>query len=617
MRLSTSNQERCQPRPRGDQTAANRTAAEFSRRRLFLSAAAAGLAACGPGTSAERKPNVVLLITDDQGYGDLGCHGNSMIRTPHLDALYSESVRFTDFHVDPLCAPTRAALMTGRYAYRAGVTAAFAGRSILRRDETTMAEIFRANGYRTGLFGKWHLGDNYAFRPNERGFDETVAAWSGGVTQAADAWGNDYFDDVYSRNNVPEKFEGYCTDVFFREGLNFAEESGDQPFFLFLPLNAPHSPYLVDRKYSEPYEERGISPTRAAFYGMIENIDENVGRLRARLDELGLSENTIFIFMTDNGTSAGYRRRADEGDPPSLNAGMRGIKGSHYDGGHRVPFFIRWPAGGIGGGVDVDRLTAHIDLLPTLIELADLEPPQPIAFDGVSLGPLLEGRPGFPEERFHFTQHQQFHVDGAWQMDQPRPWLRSAVMTDGLRLVNGEELYDLASDPGQQRDLALERPDEVARMRSAYEKWWAEVSGPATEYVEIPIGDPEGENPTRLTSFDWRPNGGPPNQAVMQRPLEESGIWAANGFWAIDVVQAGRYRITLRERPPEANYALPGIRAHLKVGDLEQQQPIEAGAREAHFELELPAGSTRLQSRLDQSDGSSRGAYFVYVEWLG
>ena len=295
MRVSTSGPKRCQPRPGGDQTAANRTAGELSRRRLFLSAAAAGLAACGPGTSPERRPNVILLITDDQGYGDLGCHGNSMIRTPHIDRLHSESVRFTDFHVDPLCAPTRAALMTGRYAYRAGVTAAFAGRSILRRDETTMAEIFRANGYRTGLFGKWHLGDNYPFRPNERVSTRPSRLERRRQPKRPTPGATTTSTTSTRATNVPEKIRGLLHGCLLPEGLKFAEESGDQPFFLFLPLNAPHSPYLVDPKYSRPYEEQGIPPTRAAFYGMIENIDENVGRLRARLDELGLSENTIFI----------------------------------------------------------------------------------------------------------------------------------------------------------------------------------------------------------------------------------------------------------------------------------------------------------------------------------
>ena len=335
-----------------------------------IGSALGGIHACGG--AARGKPNVVLVITDDQGYGDLACHGNPVIETPHLDQLHSESTRFTNFHVDPLCAPTRAGLLTGRYAYRTGVTAAFGGRSILRRGEVTMADIFRNNGYRTGQFGKWHLGDNYPYRPNERGFDESVTCWSGGVTQAADYWGNDYFDDTYYRNNQPEKFSGYCTDVYFNEAIRFVEENRQQPFFLYLPTNAPHAPYFVDRKYSKPYLDRGVAPQMAAFYGMITNLDENVGRLRAKLSELELEENTIFIFMTDNGTAAGVLTPKEQSDWKGFNAGMRERKGSQYDGGHRVPFFIRWPAGGIDGPKDVGRLAAHIDVLPTLIQLVGL-----------------------------------------------------------------------------------------------------------------------------------------------------------------------------------------------------------------------------------------------------
>lgn len=197
-------------------------------RRSFLGAPAAALAS-GCSSFRARPPNVVIVITDDQGYGDLACHGNPWLRTPNLDLFHDDSVRLTDFHVDPLCAPTRAALLTGRYAFRTGVTAAYAGRSILRRDEVTLADVLAAAGYRTGLFGKWHLGDNWPYRPNERGFDETVVCWSGGVTQAADWWGNDYFDDIYYRNNDPERFEGYCTDVFFDEGLRFIERNASGP----------------------------------------------------------------------------------------------------------------------------------------------------------------------------------------------------------------------------------------------------------------------------------------------------------------------------------------------------------------------------------------------------
>ncbi len=549
------------------------------------------------------RPNIVIVITDDQGYGDLACHGNPVLRTPNLDRFHDESVRFTDFHVDPLCAPTRAALLTGRYAYRTGVTAAYAGRSILRRDEVTVAEIFSDAGYRTGLFGKWHLGDNWPYRPNERGFDDTVACWSGGVTQAADWWGNDYFDDTYYRNNVPEQFTGYCTDVFFDEGLRFIEENAQRPFFLLLPTNAPHAPYWVDEKYSRPYAEMGIDEPRASFYGMIENIDDNFARLRAKLSELGVEDHTILIFMTDNGSAAGWR--------DGHNSGMRAGKGSNYDGGHRVPLFIRWPDGGILGGSDHDGLAAHIDIVPTLIDLTGVEAPE-LGFDGISLAPLLREQEGFPEDRTHFIQHQQVRRDGELQMESPRPFYHSAVLTNRWRLVGGDELYDIKEDGGQERNVSSEHPEVVARLRSEYEQWWVDVTRRFDEYLEIPIGA-DAANPVRLTSFDWY-TGGPPNQRVIQEAPSE-GPWVS-GFWAIEVTRPGAYRVMLRERPPEANYPIDGDLGHLQIGSQNHQQSIPEGAREITFEVELEQGRTTMTAAFSKHDGTKRGAYFAYVEFL-
>ena len=538
---------------------------------------------------------MIIVITDDQGYGDLACHGNPVVRTPNLDGFHRDSVRFTDFHVDPLCAPTRAALLTGRYAYRTGVTAAYAGRSILRKDETTLADLLSAAGYRTGLFGKWHLGDNWPYRPNERGFDETVACWSGGVTQAADWWGNDYFDDTYYRNNVPEKFEGYCTDVFFDEGIRFIEANADRPFFLFLPTNAPHAPYLVGENYSKPYRDMGVEEPRASFYGMIENIDENFGLLRAKLRELGIEDNTVLVFMTDNGSAAGWRN--------GFNAGMRAGKGSNYDGGHRVPLFVRWPDGGIEGGRDLHELTAHIDLVPTILDLTGAKPPR-IELDGTSLAPLLTGMGSYPDDRTHFIQHQQVRRDGEFQMESPRPFYHSAVLTNRWRLVSGIELYDIRADPGQQHDVASEHPDTVEQLREAYEIWWSDVTQRFDEHLEIQVGADEA-NPVRLTSFDWY-TGGPPNQRVIQAAPDEGHL--VNGFWAIEVVRAGRYRITLRERPVAADYPIDGRKASLQVGNQKLDHPIRELATSVAFDVELKQGKTTMRSTFTNDKGVERGS---------
>ena len=268
-------------------------------------------------------------------------------RRRNMDKLYAASVRLTDFHVDPTCSPTRSALLTGRYSTRTGVWHTINGRSMMHPDELTLAETFKANGYRTAMIGKWHLGDNYPCRPEDQGFDHVVRHQGGGVGNGPDYWQNDYFDDTFKVNGKWQKFDGYCTDVWFREATKYVETNKDQPFFLYLATNAPHGPYYVDDKYAEPYEAAGMPKTMAKFYGMITNIDENLGRFRARLDELGLTENTLLIFMTDNGTTAGWID--SKSGYKYYNAGMRGWKGSQWDGGHRVPCYFYWPAGGLTG----------------------------------------------------------------------------------------------------------------------------------------------------------------------------------------------------------------------------------------------------------------------------
>jgi len=338
---------------------------------LLICQSKAAFAEDGSGSDS-RKPNVILIMTDDMGYGDVGINGNTMLKTPHLDALAKQSVRMTDFHVDPTCAETRAALMTGRYSCRTGVWHTINGRSILREDELTMADVFASNDYATGIFGKWHLGDNYPFMPRDRGFQTTFIHGGGGVTQTPDAWGNDYYDDTYFRNGKSEPQQGYCTDVFFNETLKFIEQNHDKPFFAYLATNAAHGPYRCPKEYSQPYLDQGVEKTMSSFYGMIASIDENVGKLCEKLAEMGLEKNTILIFTSDNGTARGMLKPAalEKGYPwIGFNGGLSGTKASKLEGGHRVPFFVRYPAGKIEGGKDVSTLTAQFDLLPTFVDL--------------------------------------------------------------------------------------------------------------------------------------------------------------------------------------------------------------------------------------------------------
>jgi arylsulfatase A-like enzyme len=551
-----------------------------------------------------KRPNVILVITDDQGYGDLGCHGNQVIKTPNLDRLHSESIRLTDFHVDPTCSPTRSALMTGHYSTRTGVWHTIMGRSLLGKHEVTMADVFSASGYRTGIFGKWHLGDNYPFRPQDRGYGEVLVHGGGGVGQGPDYWGNDYFDDTYLHNGKWKKFSGYCTDVWFDGAMKFIEANKERPFFCYLTTNAPHGPYNVAEKYKKMYEGKENVPN-AAFYGMITNIDENMGRLTKKLKALGLEKNTILIFMTDNGTAAGFRRGV------GFNAGMRGTKGSEYDGGHRVPCFIRWPGGGLEGGWDVDRLTAHIDMLPTLIGLCGLKKPRSVKFDGDSLAPLLKEHVGNWPDRTLLVHSQR--------IENPEKWRKSAVMTERWRLVNGKELHDIKADPGQKNNIADKYPEVVDQLRQAYEDWWADLSQGFDEYCETIIGS-DKENPVRLMSHDWHTPRVPWHQGAVRNGMQ------ANGFWAVEVARNGRYEFSLRRWPLEVDKPITaGIakgkainltQARLKIANVDATKPIASDAHAVTFHVQLTVGKTRLQTWFIDDKGTSRGAYYVYVKRL-
>jgi len=430
------------------------------RRRDFLrtaSAASVGFLGRSRWSAARSRPNVVLVLTDDQGYGDLSCHGNPVLKTPNMDKLHSESVRFTDFHVAPMCTPTRGQLLTGRDAMANGATFVCFGRSMMRESLPTMADIFAANGYRTGLFGKWHLGDSYPYRPQDRGFHETLRHGAWGITSIADHWGNDYWDDTYSRNGVLEKAEGYCTDVWFDEAMAFIkrrQRTGD-PFFLYLPTNCPHSPHWVDDEFSDEYSSSGFARNVDKFFGQISNIDRNLGRLMEMIDQSGLTENTLFIFMTDNGTVRGET---------VYNAGMRGKKRQVWEGGHRVPCFIRWPAGKLGDPRDIDELTECQDILPTLIDLCELEVSKDVAFDGVSLSGMLRGESENLDDRMLVVEYGQDDIDHD-----------VAVLWNKWRLVMGDQLYDLRTDPHQDNDVSGDHPEIVSAMQNHYKEWRAKV----------------------------------------------------------------------------------------------------------------------------------------------
>jgi arylsulfatase A-like enzyme len=549
------------------------------------------------------KPNVLLIMTDDQGYGDMSCHGNPFIQTPGIDRLHGESCRFTDFHVDPTCAPTRSALMTGKYSSRTGVWHTLQGRSIMNRDETTLAEVFRDNGYITGLIGKWHLGDNYPYRPGDRGFMDVLQFTGATVGQNPDFWRNDYFDDIYYHNGKYEFFEGYHSDVFFGYATKFIEEKHPdktgKPFFCYLATNAPHFWYYVENDYTIEFREMGMPDQLSRYLGMIANLDENLGRLMAKLVELGLRENTIVVFMTDNGQSNYAIPR--EGEEFHYNAGMRAQKGSHYEGGHRVPLFIRWPGGRIPQGRDIENLTGVFDVMPTLIDLCGLANVPAIDFDGRSLVPLMkDGEPEW-QDRTLFVHNQRVEI--------PVKWRNCAVMTEKYRLINGKELYDIGDDPGQKVDIAVENPDVVEQLRTEYAKWWEHISDGFDDYSRLYIGHPD-DNPTHLNCHDWH----------SEEPLR---VWDQevirnrkhkNGFWALEVVQDGEYEFTCRTYPRQQDTWLRVVRLKFVIGDRVIDKDCDPMQSEVKLRVYLEAGKTELQTWFYEQDGNSYGVPFVYVE---
>ena len=568
--------------------------------------------AFGFSGSFATQPNVILIVTDDQGYGDMSCHGNPYLKTPNIDRLHDEGISLDDFHVDPYCTPTRAALMTGKYSVRVGAWAVTEGRQLLNAKEATMADVFAASGYRTGMFGKWHLGDPYPYAPRYRGFHDTVHHLAGGVDEIGNPVGNDYFSDTYYRNGVPEKFHGYCTDVFFDETLRFIREGKaagfEQPFFVYLPLNAMHGPLTVDPSYSDPFLSKGLSEPRSKFFGMVQNFDENLGRLLQSLNQWGIDESTVVIFMGDNGTGGGVDFRTMEG----YNAGMRGKKGSTYEGGHRVACFARWP-GTLDSGGTVEELTAHLDWLPTLIDLCGLEKPSDIAFDGRSIVPLLHGKSSTWRERKLFVDRQADQLE-MWNpsVEPEQKYPSRVVLTERWRLVNGE-LYDILDDPSQKSDLARENPKVVESLSAAYKKHFEDVADHGGRFTPFIIGAPE-ENPTRFTTRDWHHTDG---GVIWKMSLVEDDSLFVNGFWALDTHAEGRYEFRISRYPRDMEKPMGASEARIKVGATSESINIEAEETYAKFELDLKEGPTILQTWLtDERTKNVRGAYYVEVKRL-
>lgn len=440
---------------------------------------------------AGTKPNIILVLTDDQGYPPLACLGHPWIRSPHIDKLYAASTRFTHFMVAPTCSPTRSALMTGRYPEKNGVTHTILERDRLTLDATLLPQVLKTAGYTTGIFGKWHLGDEEQYQPGKRGFDEVFIHGGGGIGQAyacsnADAPGNKYTNPVIRHNGTFVQTHGFCTDVFFHAALGWikAKSETKQPFFCYIATNAPHGPFIAPKKNAKRFTDLGFSTETAGFYGMVENIDENMGLLLAKLDDWKLTDNTLLIFMSDNGmTGGGSGVPGKEVAPgyPFDNAGQKGLKGSTDEGGCRVPFFVRWP-GKIPAGRDIDLVGAHIDLLPTLAALTGAALPEN-QVEGRNLLPLLEGNVAGWSDRCIFN-HLCRWPTGA-DPDKYRN-VNFSVRNQRYRYVGPNEqsregkegraeLYDMETDPSQMTDVINEHPEIAKQMRASYDRYWKEA----------------------------------------------------------------------------------------------------------------------------------------------
>jgi arylsulfatase A-like enzyme len=503
------------------------------------------LTSCKNGKINKTHPNIIFVMTDDQGYGDLGYNGNTEIKTPHIDAFASQSLNFTNYHVGTTCSPTRAGLMTARNCLRNGVWHTNAGCSLLNQEEETIADIFSNAGYKTAMFGKWHLGDNYSFLPEQRGFQETFYHKGGGVGQTPDYWGNDYNNGTYFRNGVPEKTRGYCTDVFFDEALLFIKKNKDTPFFCYLSLNAPHSPFNVPEKYYQIYSNKdNLLESQKRFYGMISNIDDNFGKLLNNLESLELTENTIVVFTTDNGTSNGYRYVQKDKKWYGYNADMRGTKTSEYDGGHRVPMIMQWKNKGLSNGKLFEGLSAHVDMLPTLAKFAGIPFKPKKMIDGIDLTNYIQN--GKDPMRMLVTDTQR----NLW----PKKDKKSCVMYSTWRLINGTELYDVAKDPGQKINVINEFPEIAKQMMNFYSNWWDDASMEFRySYIDI-----LPQKTTILTAHDVHVKS---ITAWSQKDIRSGNPFETGNFY-IDVKKAGKYEIILRRWPIET-----GLHLNAKLND--------------------------------------------------
>jgi len=538
------------------------------------------------------RPNVVVIITDDQGYGDLGCHGNPIIKTPNLDKLASESLRFTNYHVHTVCSPTRAALMTGLNPARTGVSGTVGRKEICRTDVPTMADWFKASGYRTGLFGKWHIGDGHRYSPQWRGFEETWTVPGGGPGGIDDYWQNVKWDDVILHNGKPTSTKGFADDAMVDKAIEFMKGlKKDESFFIYLSTFAPHHPNYVPKQWSAAYR---TTANLACFYASVTGVDGAVGRLRRFLAESKLAENTILIFMTDNGSSSAESRKRFNGGYP----GGKGVPGEHN---HRVPCFVHWPKMGLDEGRDNNTLSAQVDWLPTFVDLCGLQKPEleGLPCDGVSLAPLLTGKERGDEQKWRDRMILLDNIRGG-----------AKVLKEDWRLIKGR-LTNRKPDMKKAGNLGDDHAELVKSMKDFGREFRSSVS--RTKWKsERPIyaGETVREPLIHMNGGFW----------FQARILQAPSISAQ---FTVCFLHDGKYEFEFRRWPPELDLPLdagltvepkPGVHftngspVYLNRGTINEGKalPIRGLKLEVGGEtytVEAESGQTAVKVQIDVSKG--------------
>ncbi len=575
--------------------------------------------ACSNAGSTDQNPNVIVILVDDQGYGDFAVHGNPVIKTPNLDKFHDESVRLTDFHVAPMSSPTRGQLMTGWDAMRNGCTAVCEGRSMPDADIPMMPQFFKEAGYSTGHFGKWHMGDSYPYRPHDRGFDVSLHLPGWGISSLPDFFHNSYFDPKLRLNDEIVQKEGYSADVIFDEAMEWIKKCKEQgkPSFTYIASNTPHAPEYVAEEYSDPYNKIGEFEGKsvpANFYGMIANLDDNMAKLDEFLIENNMKENTIVIYTSDNGTQNTLAMKL-------YNAGMKGQKCSVFEGGHRAPCFIRWPEGGLLHGQDVDQMTVIQDLLPSLVDMCNLYDGQIPQTDGVSLKSILTDENAKLEDRMKVVHYRYKLKDGKWE--------NAAVLWNKWRLTAPDALFDISKDPHQDNNVAEQFPEVVEAMSAHYDAWYDEAKELYKKDRVIIVGS-DISNPIELTANDW--NGGYCDNMNRLYAGKE------RGYHNIYVDQAGEYEIRMSRwqldsgielcgydpeliRPSDNIYmkpvdpslaAKPIAKAQLIVGDYDQTIDTKSTDKVATFSLNLEKGLNKIEGIfLDKESNPICGAFYI------